>query len=74
MEIPKDLANLDSHIVEVFLAGLVPYDDEYEWNARAIDDALNWFPDRNMPNSFVLGTVRTQNFSNHQQKVIKKIF
>ncbi|XP_043275464.1 putative ATP-dependent RNA helicase TDRD12 [Venturia canescens] len=58
MEIPNDLANHDTHIVEVFLTGLVPYDDEYEWNVRAIDDALNWFPTKNMPNSFVLGTVR----------------
>lgn len=58
MELPDELASRDTHIVEIFLAGLSPYDDEYEWNNRAIHDAHTWFPDRTKPHSFILAKVK----------------
>jgi len=32
MHIPEELLNLPTHIVEIFLADLVPWDEEYMWN------------------------------------------
>ncbi|KAK0082722.1 hypothetical protein PV325_009935 [Microctonus aethiopoides] len=58
LEMPKELAEAPAHIIEVFLANLLPYDDESEWNRRANECTHQWFSDQlGVRNAFLQGKV-----------------
>lgn len=57
MQIPQELLSLPTHIVEIFLAGVVPYDEEYTWNHYATDAVHNWFLENVDNRSYITGKV-----------------
>ncbi|XP_012284583.1 putative ATP-dependent RNA helicase TDRD12 isoform X2 [Orussus abietinus] len=57
LEIPDELLKWPVHIVEVFLAGISPFDSETDWN-RCVDDAVHqWFDTFLDKESYVCGKV-----------------
>ncbi|KAL0118063.1 hypothetical protein PUN28_009027 [Cardiocondyla obscurior] len=43
MNMPEELQKLPTHVVEVFLADLVPQDEEYMWNRYTNEQVHKWF-------------------------------
>ncbi|XP_032684935.1 putative ATP-dependent RNA helicase TDRD12 isoform X2 [Odontomachus brunneus] len=58
IHIPKKLLDLPTHIVEVFLANVVPYDEEHIWNHYATNAVHKWFSENVDKRSYVTGKVR----------------
>lgn len=59
MHIPEELLTLPTHVVEIFLANLVPWDEEYMWNQHTNEQAHKWFSENRDENSYMIGKVRT---------------
>lgn len=57
MHIPEELSNLPTHIAEVFLAGVAPQDEEYEWNYYTNEMVHKWLANKNDPRSYITGKV-----------------
>ncbi|XP_019700247.1 putative ATP-dependent RNA helicase TDRD12 isoform X2 [Harpegnathos saltator] len=58
IHIPTELLNLPTHIVEIFIADVVPYDEEYTWNHYATDAVHKWFKENVDSRSYITGKVR----------------
>ncbi|XP_067204330.1 putative ATP-dependent RNA helicase TDRD12 [Linepithema humile] len=58
LDIPEELLNLSTHIVEVFLAGIAPYDEEYTWNHFTNEAVHKWFSENFDERSYIIGKVR----------------
>ncbi|XP_025987860.2 putative ATP-dependent RNA helicase TDRD12 isoform X1 [Solenopsis invicta] len=57
MHIPEELINLPTHVVEIFLANLMPQDEEYRWNHYTNEHVHKWFSDNNDDRSYIFGKV-----------------
>ncbi|KMQ93903.1 atp-dependent rna helicase tdrd12 isoform x1 [Lasius niger] len=58
MHIPEELSNLPTHIVEIFLAGVTPYDKEYVWNYHTNEAVHKWYSKSNEDQrSYITGKV-----------------
>jgi len=57
MRIPEELLNLPTHIVEIFLADLVPWDEEYMWNRYTNEQVHKWFSENFDERSYIIGKV-----------------
>ncbi|KAF7395116.1 hypothetical protein HZH66_008290 [Vespula vulgaris] len=55
--LPEELSKLPAHIVEIFLVGIAPCDDEYEWNNCANEIAYDWFVKNLNQYSYIIGEV-----------------
>lgn len=55
--LPEELSKLPAHIVEIFLVGIAPCDDEYEWNNCANEIAYDWFVKNLNRYSYIIGEV-----------------
>ncbi|KAL6261063.1 hypothetical protein P5V15_008590 [Pogonomyrmex californicus] len=58
MHIPEELLNLPTHAVEIFLADLMPYDEEYTWNRYTNEEVHKWFSENFDKRSYIFGRVR----------------
>ncbi|KYQ56077.1 ATP-dependent RNA helicase DBP3 [Trachymyrmex zeteki] len=58
MHIPKKLLDLPTHVVEIFLANLVPWDEEYMWNHYTNEQVHKWFSENFDERSYIIGEVR----------------
>ncbi|XP_014469749.1 PREDICTED: putative ATP-dependent RNA helicase TDRD12 isoform X2 [Dinoponera quadriceps] len=58
IHIPEELLNLPTHIVEIFLAGIAPYDNEYTWNHYATDAVYKWISEKVDSSTYITGKVR----------------
>lgn len=58
MHIPEELLNLPTHVVELFLADLIPWDEEYKWNRYTNEQVHKWFSENFDERSYIIGTVR----------------
>lgn len=54
---PEELIEYSTQVVEVFLVGIAPHDEEYVWNNCAIDAVYQWFKENVDDRSYVIGTV-----------------
>lgn len=57
IHIPEELLNLPTHIVEIFLTGLAPCDEEYIWNNYANEAVHKWFSENFDERSYIIGKV-----------------
>ncbi|XP_029178829.1 putative ATP-dependent RNA helicase TDRD12 isoform X2 [Nylanderia fulva] len=57
MHIPEELSNLPTHVVEIFLAGVAPQDEEYEWNYHINETVHKWLAEKNGRGSYITGKV-----------------
>ncbi|XP_076635891.1 putative ATP-dependent RNA helicase TDRD12 isoform X2 [Colletes latitarsis] len=57
LHLPEELIKYPTQAVEVFLAGVVPHDDEYLWNRYAFDAVYQWFKQNVDERSYVIATV-----------------
>ena len=55
--ISEELIRYPSQVIEVFLVGIAPHDDEYVWNSCATDAVYQWFKENVDERSYVIGTV-----------------
>lgn len=55
--IPEEFVKYPVQVVEVFLVGLAPHDEEYAWNNCATDAVYQWFKENIDEKSYVIGTV-----------------
>jgi len=58
MHIPKELLDLPTHVVEIFLANLIPWDEEYMWNHYTNEQVHKWFSENFDERSYIIGEVR----------------
>ncbi|XP_018404160.1 PREDICTED: putative ATP-dependent RNA helicase TDRD12 [Cyphomyrmex costatus] len=58
MHVPKELLSLPTHVVEIFLANLVPWDEEYKWNHYTNEQVHKWFSENFDERSYIIGEVR----------------
>ncbi|XP_036148716.1 putative ATP-dependent RNA helicase TDRD12 isoform X2 [Monomorium pharaonis] len=58
MHMPKELLNLPTHVVEIFLADLAPWDEEYKWNVYTTEQVHKWFLDNYNTSSYIIGKIR----------------
>lgn len=54
---PEKLIKYPKQVVDVFLVGVAPHDDEYVWNKHALEFICNWFKENVDERSYVIGTV-----------------
>lgn len=54
---PEELIKYPIQVMEVFLTGIAPHDNEYVWNNCAIDAVHQWFKENVDDKSYVIGTV-----------------
>ncbi|XP_017788533.1 PREDICTED: putative ATP-dependent RNA helicase TDRD12 [Habropoda laboriosa] len=54
---PEELIKYPTQVIEVFLTGIVPHDNEYMWNNNAVDAVYQWFKENVDERSYVIGTV-----------------
>ena len=57
LHISEELTKYPSQVIEVFLVGIAPHDDEYVWNSCATDAVYQWFKENVDERSYVIGTV-----------------
>ncbi|EGI69443.1 Tudor domain-containing protein 12 [Acromyrmex echinatior] len=57
MHIPKELLDLPTHIVEIFLTNLIPWDEEYMWNHYTNEQVHKWFSENFDERSYIIGEV-----------------
>ncbi|XP_015431040.1 PREDICTED: putative ATP-dependent RNA helicase TDRD12 [Dufourea novaeangliae] len=57
LHMPEEFRKYPTQVIEVFLAGIAPYDNEYVWNHCAIDAVFQWFKENIDERSYVIGTV-----------------
>ncbi|XP_043604134.1 putative ATP-dependent RNA helicase TDRD12 isoform X3 [Bombus pyrosoma] len=57
LHMPQELIEYSMQVVEVFLVGIAPHDEEYVWNNCAIDAVYQWFKENVDDRSYVIGTV-----------------
>nr|XP_012143302.1 PREDICTED: putative ATP-dependent RNA helicase TDRD12 isoform X2 [Megachile rotundata] len=57
LHMPEKLVEYPVQVMEVFLVGITPHDDEYVWNNCAIDAVYEWFKENIDEKSYVIGTV-----------------
>ncbi|XP_015181603.1 PREDICTED: putative ATP-dependent RNA helicase TDRD12 [Polistes dominula] len=57
LSLPEKLSKLPAHIVEIFLVGIAPCDNEYEWNNYANEIAYDWFVKNYNQYSYIVGKV-----------------
>ncbi|OAD56630.1 Tudor domain-containing protein 12, partial [Eufriesea mexicana] len=57
LDMPEELIKYPMQVVEVFLVGIAPHDEEYVWNNCAIDSVYQWFKENVDNRSYVIGTV-----------------
>lgn len=70
MHIPEELINLPTHVVEIFLANLMPQDEEYRWNHYTNEHVHKWFSDNNDDRSYIFGKVRVYQIM--REKYVRK--
>jgi len=63
---PQELINLPTHVVEIFLADLVPWDEEYMWNQYTNQQVHKWFEENFDGRSYIIGTVRVYQINKHE--------
>jgi hypothetical protein len=71
LDIPEKLLNLPTHIVEVFLADIAPYDEEYVWNHYTNEAVHKWFANNFDERSYIIGKVSL--YQNKRKSTKKKI-
>lgn len=54
---PEEFVKYPTRVMEVFLVGIVPHDDEYTWNYFVFDTVCQWFRENVDERSYVIGTV-----------------
>ncbi|XP_076749741.1 putative ATP-dependent RNA helicase TDRD12 [Xylocopa sonorina] len=54
---PEEFIKYPPEVVEVFLVGIAPHDDEYVWNNCANDMVYQWFKENISDSSYVIGMV-----------------
>ncbi|CAL7949014.1 unnamed protein product [Xylocopa violacea] len=54
---PEEFTKYPMGVVEVFLVGIAPHDDEYVWNNYATDMVYQWFKENVKDSSYVIGMV-----------------
>ncbi|XP_071581111.1 putative ATP-dependent RNA helicase TDRD12 [Temnothorax nylanderi] len=54
MHIPEELLNLPTHVVEIFLAGVAPRDEEYMWNRYTDEQVREWFAENFDGGSYIV--------------------
>ncbi|XP_043256530.1 uncharacterized protein LOC122399710 [Colletes gigas] len=57
LHMPEEFMKYPAQTVEVFLAGVVPHDDEYLWNRYAFEAVYQWFKRNVDERSYVIATV-----------------
>ncbi|XP_014604220.1 PREDICTED: putative ATP-dependent RNA helicase TDRD12 isoform X2 [Polistes canadensis] len=57
LSLPEELSKLPTHIVEIFLVGVAPCDNEYEWNKYANEIVSDWFDKNYNQYSYIVGKV-----------------
>ncbi|KAG5341799.1 VASA1 helicase, partial [Acromyrmex charruanus] len=57
MHIPKELLDLPTHVVEIFLTNLIPWDEEYMWNHYTNEQVHKWFSENFDERSYIIGEV-----------------
>ncbi|KAG5319174.1 VASA1 helicase, partial [Pseudoatta argentina] len=57
MHIPKELLDLPTHVVEIFLTNLIPWDEEYTWNHYTNEQVHKWFSENFDERSYIIGEV-----------------
>ncbi|XP_054009470.1 putative ATP-dependent RNA helicase TDRD12 [Hylaeus anthracinus] len=57
LHLPEEFVKYPTQIMEVFVVGIVPHDDEYNWNRCAFDAVYEWFQNNVDERSYVIGTV-----------------
>ncbi|KAI4497388.1 hypothetical protein M0802_007399 [Mischocyttarus mexicanus] len=57
LSLPEELSKLPTHIVEIFLIGIAPCDDEYEWNKCVNEIVYDWFVKNCNRYSYIVGKV-----------------
>ncbi|XP_024888725.1 putative ATP-dependent RNA helicase TDRD12 [Temnothorax curvispinosus] len=57
MHIPEELLNLPTHVVEIFLADVVPWDEEYMWNQCTNEQVHKWFAENFDGRSYIIGKI-----------------
>ncbi|XP_071638869.1 putative ATP-dependent RNA helicase TDRD12 isoform X1 [Temnothorax longispinosus] len=57
MHIPEELLNLPTHVVEIFLADVVPWDEEYMWNQYTNEQVHKWFAENFDGRSYIIGKI-----------------
>ena len=55
--IPEKFVKYPVQVMEVFLVGIAPHDEEYVWNNCATDAVYQWFKENIDEKSYVIGTV-----------------
>lgn len=58
LHVPEEILNLPTHVVEIFLTGLMPADEEYKWNYYTTEQAHKWFTENFDERSYIIGEVR----------------
>lgn len=78
MHIPEELSNLPTHIVEIFLAGVTPYDKEYVWNYHTNEAVHKWYSKSNEDQrSYITGKVSfytIEKYTIGRRKYINQLF
>lgn len=57
LHMPEEFVKYPTRVMEVFLVGIVPHDDEYTWNYFVFDTVCQWFRENVDERSYVIGTV-----------------
>ncbi|XP_011858080.1 PREDICTED: putative ATP-dependent RNA helicase TDRD12 [Vollenhovia emeryi] len=57
LHMPEELANLPTHVVEIFLSNLIPWDNECTWNPCTNEQVHKWFADNFEERSYISGKV-----------------
>ncbi|XP_076234936.1 putative ATP-dependent RNA helicase TDRD12 [Calliopsis andreniformis] len=58
LHMPEEFVKYPTQIVEVFLVGVTPHDEEYVWNNHAVNFVCHWFKENVDERSYVIGTVK----------------